>query len=80
MDMTDHEAEPHFSQPVRQIFLMLVALGLFSFGGYIALPRVAPVFLANPYLNGLIAAVFLAGCIVTERASCMGICQAWKKW
>ena len=61
MDMTDHEAEPHFSQPVRQIFLMLVALGLFSFGGYIALPRVAPVFLANPYLNGLIAAVFLAG-------------------
>ncbi|GGE59387.1 biopolymer transporter ExbB [Actibacterium pelagium] len=51
----------HFSQPVRQIFLMLVAVGLFSFGAYIAYPRVAPVFLSNPYLNGVILLVFVIG-------------------
>ncbi|MHC0053726.1 biopolymer transporter ExbB [Actibacterium sp. D379-3] len=61
MDMTEREAEPHFSQPVRQIFLMLVAVGLFSFGAYVAYPRVAPVFLANPFLNGVILLVFLVG-------------------
>lgn len=61
MDLSEREAEPHFSQPVRQIFLMLVAVGLFSFGAYVALPRVASVFLANPYLNGVIAFVFLIG-------------------
>jgi hypothetical protein len=61
MDLSEREAEPHFSQPVRQIFLMLVAIGLFSFGAYVAFPRVAPVFLANPYLNGVIALVFLIG-------------------
>ena len=61
MDLSEREAEPHFSQPVRQIFMMLVAVGLFSFGAYVALPRVASVFLANPYLNGMIAFVFLIG-------------------
>jgi uncharacterized protein YukE len=59
--MTDREAEPHFSQPVRQIFLMLVAVGLFSFGAYVAYPRVGPVFLSNPYLNGVILLVFVVG-------------------
>ncbi|WP_095588583.1 biopolymer transporter ExbB [Actibacterium ureilyticum] len=61
MPLTEREAEPHFSQPVRQIFLMLVAVGLFSFGAYVAYPRVAPVFLSNPYLNGVILLVFLIG-------------------
>lgn len=61
MSMIDREAEVRFSQPVRQIFLMLVAIGLFSFGAYLAYPRVAPVFLANPYLNGAIAVVFIVG-------------------
>lgn len=61
MDQPDREAEHHFSQPVRQISLMVIVLGLVSFGFYIALPRVAPVFLANPYLNGFIALVFIIG-------------------
>lgn len=61
MSMIDRETEPQFSQPVRQIFLMLVVVGLFCFGAYMAYPRVAPVFLANPYLNGVIALVFLVG-------------------
>jgi len=59
--MSEHEAEPYFSQPVRQIFLMVLVLGLVGAGAYLAFPRVAPVFLANPYLNGFIAAVFVIG-------------------
>jgi hypothetical protein len=55
------EAEPYFSQPVRQIFLMLMVIVLVSFGAYIALPALGPVFLANLYLNGFILFVFLIG-------------------
>ena len=59
MDQPDHEAESYFAQPVRQIITMLIVLGLVGFGTYIAFPRVAPVFLANPLLNGFILFVFL---------------------
>jgi len=67
MDQPDFEAQPdieakaHFTQPVRQILTMLIVLGLVGFGTYIAFPRVAPVFLANPMLNGFILFVFLIG-------------------
>jgi len=61
MATADREAKAHFSQPVRQIFLMLVVIGLGAFGAYVAYPRVAPVFLSNPYLNGVIVTVFLFG-------------------
>lgn len=54
-------AEPQFSQPFRQIFVMLVVLGLVGFGGFVALPQVLPVFLANFYLNAFIALVFVFG-------------------
>ncbi len=61
MALPDHETRPVFSQPVRQISLMLIVLGLSGFGGFLALPRVLPVFQANPYLNGFIIFVFLIG-------------------
>ncbi|NNE81922.1 MAG: biopolymer transporter ExbB [Silicimonas sp.] len=61
MDQPDREAERHFTQPYRQILTMLVVLGLVGFGAYIAYPQVAPVFLANPYLNGFIGFVFVIG-------------------
>ncbi|MEN8656601.1 biopolymer transporter ExbB [Marivita sp.] len=61
MDQPDIEAEPQFSQPVRQVLMMLLVLGLTGFGGFLALPRVLPVFEANPYLNGFIAFVFVLG-------------------
>ncbi|MBK1635166.1 biopolymer transporter ExbB [Rhodovulum adriaticum] len=61
MDMTDREATPQFSRPLRQVLLMLLAVALFSAGAYIAYPQVAPVFLANPYLNGVILFVFVVG-------------------
>lgn len=63
MAQTDTEARPQFSQPVRQIALMLLVLVLSGSGAFLALPRVLPVFQANPYLNGFIALVFLIGVI-----------------
>lgn len=58
----EREAElKFFSQPVRQITLMIIVLGLVVAGLVMALPRVGPVFLANPYLNGFIAVVFIIG-------------------
>ncbi|WP_232237107.1 biopolymer transporter ExbB [Thiosulfatihalobacter marinus] len=61
MDEPDRKVEPRFSQPFRQIVLMLIVLGLTGLLVYVALPRVLPVFIANPYLNGFIAFVFLIG-------------------
>lgn len=63
MAQTTPEAHPHFSQPVRQIVLMIIILGLSGAGVVLALPRVLPVFEANPYLNGFIVFVFLVGVI-----------------
>ncbi|WP_374271607.1 biopolymer transporter ExbB [Paenirhodobacter enshiensis] len=53
--------EPHFSQPVRQITLMLVVLGLVVAGGWFAYAQIYPIFHINPLLNGAIAAVFSFG-------------------
>lgn len=50
-----------FSQPVRQITIMLIVVILFGAGAFVAYPRVASVFLANPYLNGVIGIVFVVG-------------------
>ena len=61
MVYSDGEVPPQFSQPVRQIALMLIVLGLSGFGAFVALPRVLPVFQANPYLNGFIIFVFAIG-------------------
>ncbi|SLN54171.1 hypothetical protein ROA7450_02785 [Roseovarius albus] len=63
MDQPDREVEPQFSHPVRQIMLMLIVLGLTGFGAFLALPRVMPVFEANPYLNSFIIFVFAIGVI-----------------
>ena len=61
MDQPDIEAEPYFTQPVRQVMMMLLVLGLTGSGAFLALPRVLPVFEANPYLNGVIIFVFVIG-------------------
>ncbi len=65
MDQPDREVEPQFSQPIRQIILMLVVLVLTGVGAFLALPRVLPVFQANPYLNGFILFVFFIGVLAT---------------
>ncbi|WP_226779686.1 biopolymer transporter ExbB [Oceaniglobus trochenteri] len=57
----DHKKKAQFTQPIRQISMMLAVLVLVAIGGYVAFPRVAPVFLANLWLNGFIAIVFVMG-------------------
>ncbi|MDO5704417.1 MAG: hypothetical protein Q4G49_04995 [Paracoccus sp. (in: a-proteobacteria)] len=52
---------PQFSQPVRQIMLMLIVLALVAAGGWFAYGRILPIFLANRWLNGLILSVFVLG-------------------
>ncbi len=61
MDQPGRKVEQQFSHPVRQIVLMLVVLVLTGLGSFLALPRVLPVFEANPYLNGFIIFVFFIG-------------------
>ena len=61
MDQPGREVEPYFTQPWRQIILMLVVLGMTGAGAFLALPRVLPVFQANPWLNGFIVFVFVIG-------------------
>ncbi|MCV3270626.1 biopolymer transporter ExbB [Roseobacter sinensis] len=61
MALPVRQARPVFSQPVRQISLMLIVLALSGFGSFLALPRVLPIFEANPYLNGFILFVFAIG-------------------
>jgi len=58
---SERERTPQFTQPVRQIMVMLIILGLVVFGGYLIYPAVAPVFLSSPYLNGVIFSVFVVG-------------------
>ncbi|RME15287.1 MAG: biopolymer transporter ExbB [Alphaproteobacteria bacterium] len=65
MDEPERAAEPRFTQPWRQIFLILVVLGLVAAGLTVALPKVLPVFLSNLYLNGFIALVFVIGLFAT---------------
>ncbi|WP_238370001.1 biopolymer transporter ExbB [Heliomarina baculiformis] len=61
MAQPDTKQRPQFSQPFQQIMFMVIALGLAVSGAVLALPSVLPVFLANLYLNGFIALVFLFG-------------------
>ncbi|MDG1103098.1 MAG: biopolymer transporter ExbB [Ascidiaceihabitans sp.] len=63
MAQADNEAQPHFTQPVRQIVLMLTVIGLTTFGALVALPQVLPVFEANPQLNSFIFLVFMIGVV-----------------
>ncbi|MGJ8617592.1 MAG: biopolymer transporter ExbB [Sulfitobacter sp.] len=63
MAQPDQKQRPQFSQPVRQITLMLIVLGMTAVGGFLALPSVLPIFAANPYLNGFIIFVFIIGVV-----------------
>ena len=61
MGLLEPEVKAQFSQPIRQIMLMLIVLGLTAALVVLAYPSVAPVFLANPWLNGVIIGVFFIG-------------------
>jgi hypothetical protein len=53
--------ELEFSQPTRQIFLMVLVLILVFVGAYFMFPSISPIFLSAPYLNGFIVGVFILG-------------------
>lgn len=73
VDQPDREAEPNFSRPFRQIFLMSFVLACVAGLVVVLFPSVAPTFLANWYLNGFIAFVFVLGV-----AACY--IQTWQLW
>lgn len=52
---------PRFSQPVRQIVLMLAVLAAVGAGAWLIYGPLHQIFLANRWLNGAILAVFAAG-------------------
>jgi len=47
MDQLYRVAESYFSQPIGQLFLMILLLVLVGYGSYVAYPAVAPVLLSN---------------------------------
>lgn len=61
MTKSVRDAQPFFSQPVRQVVMMLIVLALVGTGAYVAYGRILPIFSANLWLNGVILAVFLLG-------------------
>ncbi|MBM2576165.1 biopolymer transporter ExbB [Jannaschia sp. Os4] len=63
MTTTQIDAGTQFSQPVRQIAWMLAVLVAVGVGVWLIYPTVAPVFAANPWLNGVILGVFVIGVI-----------------
>ena len=63
MDQSNLEDKLQFSQPVRQVMLMLIVVGLTAFGAVIAAPSVMPVVQSNLWLNGFIIFVFAIGVI-----------------
>lgn len=61
MDKTIDEAELSFTQPIRQIVLMLIVVTLVAIGAFVAWGQLSGVFLANVWLNGFIGLVFVVG-------------------
>lgn len=62
--MTDKRAPKlpaQFSQPIRQLLFMLTVLGLVGAGFYLGLAQITAIYQSNPYLNGVILAVFVLG-------------------
>jgi len=59
------QRQVEFSRPIRQIFLMLVVLGLVGTGGFFLGAQIETVFRANIYLNLVIFGVFVIGVLAT---------------
>lgn len=55
--------QPVFSQPIRQVTLMLVSIGLIAAACWLMLPTLRHIFAANHMLAGFIVAVFLVGVV-----------------
>lgn len=63
--MTFTEPDRLFTQPTRQIVMMLSVLAAVTVGCSLMAGQIAMLFMANVYLNGFIAFVFLLGILAT---------------
>jgi len=63
MDQTHLKLETQFTQPVRQITMMLAVVAMTATGAIVAAPSVLPIFRANLWLNGFIVLVFFIGVV-----------------
>jgi hypothetical protein len=63
MTQSPPKTTAYFSQPIQQILLMLLALGLVSAGAWLIHGTVIEIINANLWLNGAIAGVFAFGVI-----------------
>ena len=61
MVMIEVEATRQFTQPIRQIVVMLAISALIGVGGYLAQDLLISIYEANIYLNGFIIGVFGIG-------------------
>ncbi|SEN35592.1 hypothetical protein SAMN05216227_101222 [Pseudorhodobacter antarcticus] len=61
MEKTTTEAELSFTQPIRQIVMMLAVIILVVVGAFFAWGQLSGIFLANIWLNGFIVFVFFIG-------------------
>ena len=61
MLQADRKADPHFTQPVRQILMMLLFVVMVVIGAFLSYQSLLPIFMANVYLNGFIMLVFGLG-------------------
>ena len=61
MARVDIRQETQFSQPIRQIVYMIAVLFAVGAGTWLAYGQIAPIFTANPWLNGTIILVFVLG-------------------
>lgn len=64
-DIRAPEAKPQFTQPVRQITMMLIVLALVGAMLYVGFAQISAIFNSNPYLNGVILVVFILGVLST---------------
>lgn len=58
MLQADRKSDPHFTQPVRQILMMLMFVVMVAIGAFLGYPSLLPIFMANVALNGFIMLVF----------------------
>lgn len=63
MDKQRGEASPTFSQPIRQIVMMLLVTVMVGSGAWLIHTQVAGIFQSNPLVNGFILGVFLLGVV-----------------
>ncbi|WGV14628.1 biopolymer transporter ExbB [Fuscovulum ytuae] len=63
MDKQRGEVSTTFSQPIRQIVMMLLVTGLVGSGAWLIHSQVTGIFQSNPLVNGFILGVFLLGVV-----------------